>query len=115
MIFFLPHLKYDSLLCFFLSLFPVLIFFCSLGSVIKFHNQIWASQLLSMYTKWAKKQGYKGRVVEKRSSMNGGIKLATIEFEFKFAYGYLSGEMGVHNMIRGSQVGSLYTSYGLHS
>lgn len=59
-----------------------------------------------MYTKWAKKQGYKGRVVEKRSSMNGGIKSATIEFEFKFAYGYLSGEMGVHNMIRGSQVGS---------
>lgn len=70
------------------------------------YSEIWASQLLSMYTKWAKKQGYKGRVVEKRSSMNGGIKSATIEFEFKFAYGYLSGEMGVHNMIRGSQNGS---------
>lgn len=59
-----------------------------------------------MYTKWAKRQGYKGRVVEKRSSMNGGIKLATIEFEFKFAYGYLSGERGVHHMIRGCQDGS---------
>ncbi|EXB93962.1 Peptide chain release factor 2 [Morus notabilis] len=70
------------------------------------YSEIWASQLLRMYTKWAKRQGYKGRVVEKRSSMNGGIKLATIEFEFKFAYGYLSGERGVHHMIRGCQDGS---------
>ncbi|KAF4373633.1 hypothetical protein F8388_025327 [Cannabis sativa] len=65
------------------------------------HSEIWASQLLRMYTKWGKKQGRKGRVVDKRRSMNGGIKSATIEFEFKYAYGYLSGERGVHFMIRG--------------
>ena len=59
-----------------------------------------------MYTKWAKKQGRKGRVVEKCSSMNGGIKSATIEFEFQFAYGYLSGERGVHFMVKGPQDGS---------
>ena len=59
-----------------------------------------------MYTKWVKKQGNKGTVVEKRPSVNGGIKSATIEFEFKFAYGYLSGERGVHRMIRGSRDGS---------
>lgn len=52
-----------------------------------------------MYTKWARKLGYKGRVVEKRSSTNGGLKSATIEFEYEFAYGYLSGEAGVHYII----------------
>ncbi|XP_050374047.1 peptide chain release factor PrfB3, chloroplastic [Argentina anserina] len=62
----------------------------------KGYPEVWAKQLVSMYTKWARKQGYKGRVVEKRSSTNGGIKSATIEFEHEFAYGYLSGETGVH-------------------
>lgn len=52
-----------------------------------------------MYSKWATKQGYNGRVVEKCTSKNGGIKMATIEFEFDCAYGYLSGERGVHYMI----------------
>ena len=66
--------------------------------------QIWAEKLLSMYSKWAKKQGYIGRVVEKYPSKSGGIKSATIEFEFECAYGYLLGEKGVHYMI-GSQNG----------
>lgn len=64
--------------------------------------QIWAEELLSMYTKWAEKQGYQGRVVDKHASKNGGIKSATIEFESEYAYGYLSGERGVHHMIRSS-------------
>ncbi|XP_060668721.1 peptide chain release factor PrfB3, chloroplastic isoform X2 [Ziziphus jujuba] len=70
------------------------------------YSEIWASRLLSMYIKWAKKQGYKGRVVEKCHSPNGGIRSATIEFEFEFAYGFLSGEKGVHYMIRSSSNGS---------
>lgn len=49
-----------------------------------------------MYTKWAEKQGHRGRIVEKCGSENGGIKSATIEFEFEYAFGYLSGEAGVH-------------------
>ncbi|KAK2651950.1 hypothetical protein Ddye_011806 [Dipteronia dyeriana] len=61
--------------------------------------EIWAEQLLSMYIKWAEKQGYKGRLVEKCCSENGGIKSATIEFEFEYAFGYLSGETGVHLLI----------------
>ncbi|MBA0727129.1 hypothetical protein Golax_000146 [Gossypium laxum] len=69
--------------------------------------EVWAEQLLSMYMKWAKKQGYRGRVVEKDLSTNGGIKSATIEFEFEYAYGFLSGETGVHRMIR-SQNGSVH-------
>lgn len=56
-----------------------------------------------MYTKWARKQGYNGRVIEKRASKIGGIKSAIIEFESKYAYGYLSGERGVHCVTRSSQ------------
>ncbi|GAV72591.1 RF-1 domain-containing protein/PCRF domain-containing protein, partial [Cephalotus follicularis] len=63
------------------------------------NSEIWAEQVLNIYTKWAMKQANKGRIVEKQQSMKGGIKLATIEFEFKHAYGYLSGESGVHHMI----------------
>lgn len=62
-----------------------------------------------MYTKWAKKLGYKGRVVEKHSSTNGGITSATIEFEFAFAYGYLSGETGVHYLTSSQNVSDLPT------
>lgn len=66
------------------------------------YPEIWAEQLLRMYLKWAEKQGLRGRVVEKCLSKNGGIKSATIEFESKYAYGYLSGERGVHSMIHHS-------------
>lgn len=62
--------------------------------------QRWASQLAQMYMKWAKRQGYAGRIVERYPSDNGGLKSASIELEFKFAYGYLSGERGVHSLIR---------------
>lgn len=71
--------------------------------LVNFQNQIWADQLLKMYTKWARKQGYKGRVTEKCASMSGGIESAIIEFESKYAYGYLSGERGVHCVTRNSQ------------
>lgn len=52
-----------------------------------------------MYVKWAEKQGHKTRVLEKCSSNSGGIKSVTIEFEFKYAYGFLIGERGVHRMM----------------
>lgn len=50
--------------------------------------------------KWAKKQGLKGRIIEKKCmSKGGGIKSAIIEFEYKYAYGYFLGEKGTHRMI----------------
>lgn len=62
-------------------------------------SEIWAERLLNMYVKWAEKLGHKGRVLEKCFCRNGGIKSATIEFEFENAYGYLMGEKGVHCMM----------------
>ncbi|XP_047316718.1 peptide chain release factor PrfB3, chloroplastic isoform X2 [Impatiens glandulifera] len=64
-----------------------------------FQSEIWVEKLLKMYTKWAEKQGFKGRIVEKCLLADGGIKSVEIEFEFKYAYGYLLGERGVHSMI----------------
>ncbi|KAJ8534204.1 hypothetical protein K7X08_007528 [Anisodus acutangulus] len=62
------------------------------------YSEIWAEQLTRMYIKWAEKQGHEARIVEKQDSESGGIKYAMIELEFKSAYGYLSGERGIHCM-----------------
>ncbi|KAG8646586.1 hypothetical protein MANES_09G016400v8 [Manihot esculenta] len=72
----------------------------------------WAEDLLNMYIKWAKKLGYKSRLVENHPSVTGygGIQMVTIEFEFEHAYGYLSGERGIHHMIN-SQNGSVAVQY----
>ncbi|KZV18296.1 peptide chain release factor 1, mitochondrial-like [Dorcoceras hygrometricum] len=71
------------------------------GDVYSEHSiQIWAGQLTQMYMKWAQRQGHIARLVEKFPSNKIGVKSASIELEFKFAFGYLSGESGIHSMIR---------------
>jgi len=62
-----------------------------------------------MYTRWSKKHGCEGRIIARHSSSSreGGIKSATLEFEKEFVFGYLSGEKGVHKMIRSSLDGSV--------
>ncbi|XP_072982871.1 peptide chain release factor PrfB3, chloroplastic [Typha latifolia] len=62
-------------------------------------SEVWAEKLLRMYTRWAKKHGYKGRVIEKYPSKRCGMRLTTIEFESEYMYGYLFGEKGIHRMI----------------
>ncbi|KAG1371160.1 putative peptide chain release factor PrfB3, chloroplastic [Cocos nucifera] len=57
-------------------------------------SEIWAKKLLSMYTRWAEKHGCEGRIIEKCSCSSNGIRLATIEFESEYFFGYLSGEKG---------------------
>ncbi|KAL8489430.1 hypothetical protein ACS0TY_024883 [Phlomoides rotata] len=64
------------------------------------YSERWTALLTQMYMKWAERQGHAGRIVERQASDNGGIKSATIELEFRFSYGYLSGERGVHSLIR---------------
>ncbi|KAM7461503.1 hypothetical protein LguiA_029624 [Lonicera macranthoides] len=68
--------------------------------------QDWADMLLRMYTRWGEKQRYKTRVVEKSMGEEAGIKSATIEFEGRYAYGYLSGEKGTHRIVRQSPFNS---------
>ncbi|CAK8542539.1 unnamed protein product [Lathyrus sativus] len=68
--------------------------------------QDWADMLLRMYVRWAEKQRYKTRVVEKSLGEEAGIKSATIEVEGRYAYGYLSGEKGTHRLVRQSPFNS---------
>ncbi|CAA2972403.1 peptide chain release factor 3, chloroplastic [Olea europaea subsp. europaea] len=51
------------------------------------YSETWAVQLIRMYMKWSENQGYAVRLVERCLAKDGGIKSATIECEFKFAYG----------------------------
>ncbi|RAL40327.1 hypothetical protein DM860_006397 [Cuscuta australis] len=64
--------------------------------------QDWAEMLLRMYVRWGEKQRYKTKVVEQSPGEEAGIKSATIEFEGRYAYGYLSGEKGTHRIVRQS-------------
>ncbi|KAK6915778.1 Peptide chain release factor class I [Dillenia turbinata] len=64
--------------------------------------QDWADMLLRMYVRWAEKQRYKTKVVEKSMGEEAGIKSATVEVEGRYAYGYLSGEKGTHRIVRQS-------------
>ena len=74
--------------------------------------------LLRMYMRWAEKQKYKAKVVDKSLGEEAGIKSATIEVEGRYAYGYLSGEKGTHRIVRQSpfnskglrQVSMIFTS-----
>ncbi|XP_009798149.1 peptide chain release factor PrfB3, chloroplastic isoform X3 [Nicotiana sylvestris] len=75
----------------------------AIDSLKDLRYKIWAEQLTRMYIKWAEKQCHKARIVEKQDSDSGGIKYAMIELEFKSAYGYLSGERGIHYMSGNSE------------
>lgn len=68
--------------------------------------QDWADMLLRMYMRWAEKQKYKTRVVDKSLGEEAGIKSATVEIEGRYAYGYLSGEKGTHRIVRQSPFNS---------
>jgi peptide chain release factor 2 len=60
----------------------------------------WTQNLARMYLYWAKKKGYKTKVVEWVIGEEAGIKTATMIIEGKFAYGYLKKEVGVHRLVR---------------
>lgn len=78
-------------------------------NVISSLFQLWSERLLNMYTNWGLKQGMRGRVMEKFSSKLGGIKFVTIEFEYKFCYGYLCGEKGMHVAVGNALDGAIVT------
>ena len=63
--------------------------------------QDWAQMLLRMYTRWAEDHKLKARAINQSTGEEAGIKSAAIELSGShFLYGKLSGEHGVHRLVR---------------
>jgi len=63
-------------------------------------SQDWASILLRMYLRWAERKGMNATVLDETAGEEAGIKNATIQFSGENAYGLLTGETGVHRLVR---------------
>ena len=63
-------------------------------------SQDWAEMLMRMYLRWAERQGFKTEINEIQDGDEAGIKSATFTVSGEFAYGLLSGETGVHRLVR---------------
>ncbi|MEX1995150.1 MAG: peptide chain release factor 2 [Candidatus Saccharimonadales bacterium] len=63
--------------------------------------QDWAQMLLRMYSRWAEKQGLKVATIDQSAGEEAGLKSVTLEISGgPFLYGRLSGEHGVHRLVR---------------
>jgi peptide chain release factor 2 len=63
-------------------------------------SQDWAELLMRMYLRWAERQGFRTNIHEIKDGDEAGIKSATFTITGDFAYGLLSGESGVHRLVR---------------
>ncbi len=63
-------------------------------------SQDWAQILLRMYLRYAERKGYKAEVLDMMPGEEAGLKSATVRIEGEYAYGNLSGETGVHRLVR---------------
>jgi len=63
-------------------------------------SQDWAEMLMRMYLRWAEQQGYKTEMNDYQDGEEAGIKSATFTITGEYAFGQLSGETGVHRLVR---------------
>ncbi|HFC36191.1 MAG TPA: peptide chain release factor 2 [Candidatus Moranbacteria bacterium] len=62
--------------------------------------QDWAEMLLRMYLRWAEKNNFKVKILDKTPGSEAGIKSVTLEISGELAYGYLRSEAGTHRLVR---------------
>jgi peptide chain release factor 2 len=63
-------------------------------------SQDWAEMLMRMYLRWAEQQGFKTEMNDYQDGEEAGIKSATFTISGEYAFGMLSGETGVHRLVR---------------
>ncbi|MGC1299951.1 MAG: peptide chain release factor 2 [Alloacidobacterium sp.] len=63
-------------------------------------SQDWAEMLMRMYLRWAEQQGFKTEMNDYQDGEEAGIKSATFTITGDYAFGQLSGETGVHRLVR---------------
>ena len=63
-------------------------------------SQDWAEMLMRMYIRWGERQGFKVEINEIQDGDEAGIKSATFTISGDFVFGLLSGETGVHRLVR---------------
>ena len=91
------------------------------NAIVTFHAgsggteaQDWAEMLYRMYTHWAEKRGFTYKLLDYLDGDEAGIKSACIQVNGENAYGYLTGEAGVHRLVRVSPfdaAGRRHTSF----
>ncbi len=62
--------------------------------------QDWAEMLMRMYFRWAEKNNFGIKLIDRLDGEGAGIKSATLEITGPFAFGYLKAETGVHRLVR---------------
>jgi peptide chain release factor 2 len=62
--------------------------------------QDWTNMLLRMYLRWAEARGFAVELDEVSPGTEAGISSATFTVKGRYAYGLLTGERGVHRLIR---------------
>jgi peptide chain release factor 2 len=62
--------------------------------------QDWTQMMLRMYTRWAQTKGFDVEIDEIQEGQEAGITSATFIVKGRYAFGMLSGERGVHRLIR---------------
>ena len=78
-----------------------------LNAIVTFHpgaggteSQDWAEMLLRMYRRWVEGRGFKFTLNDYQPGEEAGLKSATFTVTGDYAYGLLSGESGVHRLVR---------------
>ncbi|MCZ7526841.1 MAG: peptide chain release factor 2 [Acidimicrobiia bacterium] len=62
--------------------------------------QDWANMLLRMFLRWAERKGFAVELDEVQPGEEAGITSATFTVKGRYAFGLLTGEKGVHRLVR---------------
>ncbi|HYL11800.1 MAG TPA: peptide chain release factor 2 [Terriglobales bacterium] len=63
-------------------------------------SQDWADMLLRMYLRWAERQAFQTVLNDYQPGEEAGMKSATFTINGDYAFGLLTGEIGVHRLVR---------------